>query len=484
MNEEDFGEEYYAELNCANLGTDSFWMVNKVLASIFTPNVALFLSILIDKYKFHKKRNSLTTDGFFYETIEAMNDKISLPQHSQETCIKILKGYGCLETALKGLPAKRHFLLKHKPIHDLHIKGKSSETYLSYAKQVNTELLNCEITDSYKKDDDGTVYRNPLNLLRRNVLQVKTNNKNKSILNAKAFSGENPPQHKTILPRKANNPLILVDTSVPPLVRPEGVKPRFSKLHKIKRPTVTFDIQQIIDYWIAKGLHIHEEGTKSFDQAVIYITKAFNATLLEDFVDPKFRNYRFSVDSIKRSIDNFYLAAFDNKYEPLSINTKQLLQRMSFKDFFWDKHRPNDENKSHVFKYLSKRKLASESSLLVMKDTHPRCTKLVKDWYHQEFGGMVTEVSRQQQNAMILVGRKIEEFLVTHKAKLDMDYGMQINCNRDPLTFLVGELLRCESKILRENDGLRSIFQPSWLISENMLTDRFVYFLKSERTMK
>ena len=446
----------------------------KVIEAVGLP-AASFLAVLMDKDFYFADTNGRTEDSYFFETIEHMEKITKLNRYDQDLLIQILKKNNYIETSLRGLPARRHFRILY-------------DTIGSSIKQVCKDSANCEIPTTYEESTNGTVCKVSANLS-ADILQQRNNKdiKNKSILNAKAFSGDlgsRSPQVKTIKLREAKEPLILVDTTVPPLARPEGVKPRFSKLHKIKRPTVTFDIQQIIDYWIAKGLHIHEEGTKSFDQAVIYIGKAFNATLLEDFVDPKFHNYRFSVDSIKRSIDNFYLAAFDNKYEPLSLNTKQLLQRMSFKDFFWDKHRPDDENKSHVFKYLSKRKLASESSLLVMKDTHPHCTKLVKDWYHQEFGGMITEISRQQQNAMILVGRKIEEFLVTHKAKLDMDYGMQIQCNRDPLTFLVEQLLRCQSKALRENDGLRAIFKPSWLISENMLTDRFVYFLKSERMMK
>jgi hypothetical protein len=450
---------------------------DRILASSeFTPSEKIWLMFIRSKRTYFEDNHLIKPDGWFYCLQKYISEGTSISERTQTNIIKSLTDKGILEVSARGSnSATVNFYRINNLVYEVFAQKDKSDPQKMRVEQ------NQQVTETDNQERPAESAGDNPQKVRTKEIKV---NKIKSILNAKAFSGGKPPQHKTILPRKANNPLNLVDTTIPPLTKPEGVKPRFSKLHKIRPAPITFDIQQIIDYWIAKGLHIHEKGTKSFDQAVIYITKAFNATLLEDFIDPKFHNYRFSVDSIKRSIDNFYLAAFDNKYEPLSLNTKQLLQRMAFKDFFWDKHRPDDENKSHLFKYLSKRKLASESILLVMKDTHPRCTKLVKDWYHQEFGGMVTEVSRQQQNAMILVGRKMEEFLVTHKAKLDMDYGMQIQCNRDPLTFLVNQLLRCESKILRENDGLRSIFQPSWLISENMLTDRFVYFLKSERTMK
>lgn len=439
---------------------------------------ASFLAFLINKYRYYRRIGGLTPDSFFYATVEDVEKYLGLSRCVQETCIRKLKKENLIEMEVRTKETRRYFHIFFENVCPLLINdntnGRESDN-LAFVEKPTT----CENTTN-GHESEVLAFANA----RKSRTIIKTNNKNKSILNAKAYSGGKPPQHKTIQPRKANDPLILVDTTIPPLARPEGAKPRFNKLHRIKPTPITFDIQQIIDYWIAKGLPGHNENSKSFDQAVIYITKAFNATLLEDFIDPKFHNYRFSVDSIKRSIDNFYLAAFDSKYEPLSPNTKQRLQSIRLKDFFYNPHSPDDQYKSHLFLYLSKRKLVSESNLLVMKDTHPFCTNKVKEWYTHEFGGMVTEVSRQQQNAMILVGRKLEEFLVTHKDKLQMDDGMRMYGNYNPLNFLAEQLLRCESKILRENDGLRSIFQPSWLISENMLTDRFIYFLKSERMMK
>lgn len=443
----------------------------KVIEAVGLP-AASFLAVLMDKDFYFADINGRTEDGYFYETIEHMEKITKVNRYDQDLLIQILKKNNYIQTTLRGLPARRHFRILY-------------DTIGSSVKQVCKDSANCEIPTTYEESTNGSVCGSSANLS-ADILQQRNNKdiKNKSILIPKGNRGENPPLVKTIKLREARKPLNLVDTSVPPLARPEGAKPKFSKLHKIKPAPITFDIQQIIDYWDKKGLPGHNENSKSFDQAVIYITKAFNATLLEDFIDPKFRNYRFSVDSIKRSIDNFHLAAYDNKYEPLSLNTKQRLQSIRLKDFLYNRHSPDDQYKSHLFLYLSKRTLASESKHLVMKDTHEYCTKLVKDWYHQEFGGIVTEVSRSQQNSMILVGRKLEEFLVTHKDKLQMEDGMRMHGNYNPLNFLAGQLLRCASKMLRENDGLRAIFKPSWLISENMLGDRFIFFLKSERMLK
>jgi hypothetical protein len=471
MNQKEWDE--LREQNYALLPTSFTMLHNKLLEDVGC-EPAVFFSKLLGKERFYLSKNQLTTDGFFYETIEHMEKKTKLSRHRQDRCIDILVERGLLITDVRkvGIAPRRYFQIRH-------------DGFAGIVKSICKEFTNPEIPDTYKEDEQGLICKEETNRFVKTGQQERTYIiKNKSILNAKAYSGGKPPQQKTILPRKANNPLILVDTTEPPLARPEGVKPRFSKLHKIKRPTVTFDIQQIIDYWIKKGLPGHKEDSKAFDQAVIFITKALNSTLLEDYLDPRWHNFFFSVDTIKRAIDNFYLAAFDNRYEPLSLNTKQRLQTIRLKDFLYNRHSPEDRYKSHLFLYLSKPKLASESKYLAMKDDHTYCTKLVNEWYHQEFGGVVTEVSRSQQNSMILVGRKLEEFLMTHKDKLQMDEGMQIYGNRNPLNFLAGQLLRCASKMLRENDGLRAIFKPSWLISENMLSDRFVYFLKSERMMK
>jgi len=448
-------------------------MTNKKVIENVGLSAASFLAVLMDKDFYFADIGKQTEDGYFYETIEHMEKITKLNRYDQDLLIQILKKNNFIQTDLRGLPARRHFKILY-------------DTIGTSVKQVCKDSANCEIPTTYEESVNGTVCKTTANLFADILQQEITNNiKNKSILIPKGTRGENPPQVKTIKLREANKTLNIVDTSVPLMARPEGAKPRFSKIHhKIKRPIATFVIQQIIDYWIAKGLPGHKEDSKAFDQAVIFISKALAGTLLEDYLDHRWHNYYFSVDSIKRAIDNFYLAAFDNRYEPLSLNTKQRLQSIRLKDFLFNRHSADDRYKSHLFLYVSKPKLASESKFLAMKDDHAFCTKLVNEWYHQEFGGVVTEVSRSQQNSMILVGRKLEEFIATHKDKLQMDEGMQIYGNRNPLNFLAGQLLRCASKMLRENDGLRAIFKPSWLISENMLSDRFVYFLKSERMLK
>jgi hypothetical protein len=328
--------------------------------------------------------------------------------------------------------------------------------------------------------------------LSADILQQRNNKniKNKSILTSKEVTrttAERGCSGKTIKLRETRKPLNIVDSSVPIMSRLQGDRrPTFSKAKKDKPAPITFDAQQIIDYWTAKDLPGHEIGSGAFNQAVIYITKALNATLLEGFVDPElhnFRSFRFTVDSIKKSIDNFYIAAYNDNYEPLKIKDKQFLRGLRLKDFLYNRLAA-DENKSHLFKYLSKRKLASESKFLALKDTHPFCTNEVKKWYHQEFGGLGKEVTRDEMNTMIQVGRKLEEFLVTHKGKLQIEDKMSMYGNYNPLNFLVGQLLRCASKGLRENDGSRVGYKLYYLISENMLGVRFIDFLRSERMIK
>lgn len=84
-------------------------IVNKKMANTFGVNVAILYSELLSKYKYFADRGQLTEDGYFFNTVENLQDDTNLSDHQQRETIKILRKIGLIDYRVKGLPAKRYF---------------------------------------------------------------------------------------------------------------------------------------------------------------------------------------------------------------------------------------------------------------------------------------------------------------------------------------------------------------------------------------
>lgn len=73
------------------------------------PDPAIILSELANRQQFYEQRGELTEDGFFYVTVETLEDAVQLSKHRQTKAINKLKAKGLLVVEIKGMPAKRHF---------------------------------------------------------------------------------------------------------------------------------------------------------------------------------------------------------------------------------------------------------------------------------------------------------------------------------------------------------------------------------------
>lgn len=89
--------------------SDSFLAVNKRLLSHFGPNITVFLSNLIDKYKYFKGREKLEEDGSFFLRYKDQIEHTGMSEYELRNCKKKLKKYGILETYTKGIPAKEFY---------------------------------------------------------------------------------------------------------------------------------------------------------------------------------------------------------------------------------------------------------------------------------------------------------------------------------------------------------------------------------------
>ncbi len=91
--------------------TDAFLAINKKLIKVLGLEKALFISNLIDKYKYFQKREMLTEDGAFYNTHEDQIYEIGLTEYQIRKCKKELIKMGILKTEKRGVPAKEFYFI-------------------------------------------------------------------------------------------------------------------------------------------------------------------------------------------------------------------------------------------------------------------------------------------------------------------------------------------------------------------------------------
>ena len=73
------------------LATDGYIIFNKYLAKVVGRDGSLLLGELISKYRYYRNTNKLTPDGYFYSTVEDIEDNTTLNDYEQRKIIKQLK---------------------------------------------------------------------------------------------------------------------------------------------------------------------------------------------------------------------------------------------------------------------------------------------------------------------------------------------------------------------------------------------------------
>lgn len=101
------------------IASDGFITVNKALIKLMGLEESILLGELASEFDYWTKNNGLTEDGFFFSTIENIEDKTTLSEYQQRKALKHLQEMGLVEIRVKGLPAKRYIKLFVQKIIDL-----------------------------------------------------------------------------------------------------------------------------------------------------------------------------------------------------------------------------------------------------------------------------------------------------------------------------------------------------------------------------
>lgn len=90
------------------INPDNTMSVNRFLAHSMGMAETIIYSALISKYTYYRD-NGKASDGWFYSTIEDLQESTTYGRKVQTSAINKLAGFGLIETKLMGMPAKRYF---------------------------------------------------------------------------------------------------------------------------------------------------------------------------------------------------------------------------------------------------------------------------------------------------------------------------------------------------------------------------------------
>ncbi len=136
-----FLADFYMQLNPDNTMT-----FNRLLAHSVGATETIILYTLISKYYYYERNSMLDEEGWFYVTIPDLHESSSFGGKIQRNAIKHLENLGFIQTALKGVPAKRYFKINN----DLNLL----QEYLEKGDEIANNIKNAE--NGSKKSEKNT----------------------------------------------------------------------------------------------------------------------------------------------------------------------------------------------------------------------------------------------------------------------------------------------------------------------------------------
>jgi len=91
--------------------SNNYWVLNKRIVKSFGALTALFLTALAEAEDMFADE-----DGWFFQTIEEIENLTGISKYSQDKIISELKKQGILNQKVRGIPAKRYFKLSYEKI--------------------------------------------------------------------------------------------------------------------------------------------------------------------------------------------------------------------------------------------------------------------------------------------------------------------------------------------------------------------------------
>ena len=101
------------------LSRDNFITVNKILMKKVGMECAVLLSELCYRRQYLARADKLQEDGYFYATVESVEDATTLSEHLQRKHLNNLQSMGIVKFERRGLPSKRFIYIDEQALNEL-----------------------------------------------------------------------------------------------------------------------------------------------------------------------------------------------------------------------------------------------------------------------------------------------------------------------------------------------------------------------------
>ncbi len=154
------------------LSADNFITVNRTVAKIVGLEAAVIFGELASESLYWSERNP-DSDGYFYSTIENLEEKTLLSAYSQRVALQRLQTEGWIDVVKKGLPAKRYIKIFEDKV----------------VEAVNNKSLNFLTTVHEKtQPQDVEIFNPKKNITKKNIEKEKDSIN--TVINNSGYSSE------------------------------------------------------------------------------------------------------------------------------------------------------------------------------------------------------------------------------------------------------------------------------------------------------
>lgn len=153
------------------ISTSNFITVNKDLIKELGLEEAILLGELASEYDYWNNKNEIE-DGYFYSTIENIEEKTTLTAYKQRKCLENLKNKGIIDIQIRGIPAKRYIKINEEKVIEIFnnkllknlITGCKKTSQLEVKKlNGNNNIINNNINKNIKKEKKETEFDSVIN---------------------------------------------------------------------------------------------------------------------------------------------------------------------------------------------------------------------------------------------------------------------------------------------------------------------------------
>lgn len=149
------------------ISTSNFITINKDLIKELGLEEAILLGELASEYDYWNNKNEIE-DGYFYSTIENIEEKTTLTAYKQRKCLENLKNKRIIDIQIRGIPAKRYIKINEEKVIEIFNNKllKNLTTGCKKTSQLEVKKLNGNnniINNNIKKEKKETEFDSVIN---------------------------------------------------------------------------------------------------------------------------------------------------------------------------------------------------------------------------------------------------------------------------------------------------------------------------------